>query len=189
ETVLRRGELLTSRETGVLAALGVTAVSVVRRPRVAIVSTGNEIIAPGRPMRPGLVYDSNATILADAVRELGGEPVPFGIVADDRAALTAVLRRAVGCDVVLLSGVTSKGEGDLSYRVVGELGPPGILAHGVALKPGKPLCLAAVRVATDDAERVVPVVILPGFPTSAIFTFHEFVAPVIRRLAGRQDVT
>src|SRR5438876_774419 len=75
ETVLRRGELLTARETGVLAALGLAEVRVIRRPRVAIVSTGDEIIAPGTPMRPGLVYDSNATILADAVRELGGEPI------------------------------------------------------------------------------------------------------------------
>src|SRR5262249_6724725 len=92
--------------------------------------------------------------------------------------------------VVLLSGGTSKGEGDLSYRVVGELGKPGIVAHGVALKPGKPLCLAAVQVPALDGgseDRVVPVVILPGFPTSAIFTFHEFVAPVIRQLAGRSD--
>jgi putative molybdopterin biosynthesis protein len=189
ETVLRRAELLTSRETGVLAALGVNAVPVVRRPRVAIVSTGNEIIAPGQVMRPGLVYDSNATILADAVRECGGEPVPYGIVPDDRDLLTAALRRALGCDVVLLSGGTSKGEGDLSYRVVAELGPPGIVAHGVALKPGKPLCLAAVKVGgrLPAEQRTVPVVILPGFPTSATFTFHEFVAPVIRRLAGRRD--
>jgi putative molybdopterin biosynthesis protein len=87
----------------------------------------------------------------------------------------------LACDVVLLSGGTSKGEGDWCYRVVGELEPPGILVHGVALKPGKPLCLAATRV----AGRLVPVVILPGFPTSAIFTFHDFVAPVIRALAGR----
>jgi putative molybdopterin biosynthesis protein len=203
ETVLRRGELLTSRETGVLAALGLPTVAVVRRPRVAILSTGDELIPPGTPMRPGLVYDSNATILADAVRELGGKPVPLGIVPDDRAALEDALRRALACDVVLLSGGTSKGAGDLSYRVVGELGPPGIIAHGVALKPGKPLCLAAVKVnggmVSDTwsgdpppfpppplpVTRIVPVVILPGFPTSAIFTFQEFVAPVIRALAGR----
>src|SRR5207302_7812734 len=137
---LRRGELLTSRETGVLAALGLASVPVVRRPRVAIVSTGNEIIPANTPMRAGMVYDSNATVLADAVRELGGEPVPLGIVADDPAALAAALDRALECDAVLLSGGTSKGEGDLSYRVVGELRPPGIVAHGVALKPGKPLC-------------------------------------------------
>jgi putative molybdopterin biosynthesis protein len=184
ETVLRRGEGLTSRETGVLAAaLGLATVPVVRRPRVAVVSTGDELIPAGAAMRPGLVYDSNATILADAVRELGGQPVPLGIVPDDRDALLAVLRQALACDLVLLSGGTSKGAGDLSYRVVAELGPPGIVAHGIALKPGKPLCLAAVRA----GDRTVPVVILPGFPTSAIFTFHEFVAPVIRRLADRPD--
>ena len=185
ETVLRRGEVLTSRETGVLAALGLAAVPVVRRPRVAVVSTGDELLPPGAPMRTGNVYDSNAAILADAVRELGGEPVPCGIVHDDRAALARVLREALACDAVLLSGGTSKGEGDLSYRVVGELGPPGVVAHGVALKPGKPLCLAAVHVGDGDSRRTVPVVVLPGFPTSAIFTFREFVAPVLRLLAGR----
>ena len=179
ETVLRRGEVLSSRETGVLAAVGADRVTVRRRPRVAIVSTGDEIIEPGEPMRPGLVYDSNARILADAVRELGGEPVPLGIVHDDldrlRTCLADALKQA---DVVLLSGGTSKGEGDLSYRAVSELTEPGIVAHGVALKPGKPICLAG--------HRGKPVVILPGFPTSAIFTFHEFVAPVIRTLGGRQ---
>lgn len=184
ETVLWRGERLSSRETGVLAALGLATVNVVRRPRVAIVSTGDEIIAPGQSMRPGLVYDSNATVLADAVREQGGEPVLFGIVPDDADRLLDVLRRTLTCDVVLLSGGTSKGAGDISYRVLKDLGPPGILAHGIALKPGKPLCLAAVR---RDARRPIPVVILPGFPTSAVFTFREFVAPVIRALAGRRD--
>lgn len=184
ETVLRRGELLTSRETGVLAALGLGRVGVVQRPTVAVFSTGNEIVSPGQPLRPGLVYDSNATILADAVRELGAVPVAFGIVPDHEESLEATLVRALDCDVVLLSGGTSKGEGDLSYRVVRRLGRPGIVAHGVALKPGKPLCLAAVA---RPPRRPVPVVILPGFPTSAIFTYHEFVAPVIRRLAGRPD--
>jgi putative molybdopterin biosynthesis protein len=177
ETVLRRGDLLTSRETGVLAALGLAEVLVVRRPRVAILSSGNEVIEPGQSMRPGLVYDSNATILADAVRELGGEPVRLGIVPDDAEALRERLRNALEYDVVLLSGGTSKGAGDLSYRVVNDLGKPGIVVHGVALKPGKPLCLAVIG--------RTPIAILPGFPTSAIFTFHEFIAPIIRTLAGR----
>jgi putative molybdopterin biosynthesis protein len=183
EVVLRRGELLTARETGVLAALGIASLAVIRRPRVAILSTGDELVAPGHPLRPGFVYDSNATVLADAVRELGGEPVSLGIVPDERSTLDAALRCALTEDAVLLSGGTSKGAGDLSYRAVADLGPPGIVAHGVALKPGKPLCLAAVRV----GERTVPVVVLPGFPTSAIFTFQEFVAPVLRRLAGRPE--
>jgi putative molybdopterin biosynthesis protein len=178
ETVLRRGDVLTSRETGVLAAIGVSRVSVWRQPRVAILSTGDEIVAPGTAMQPGKVYDSNARIIADAVRELGGEPVELGIVPDDLERLRQALRDALAtCDVVLLSGGTSKGQGDLSYRVVRELTDPGIVAHGVALKPGKPICLAA--------SGTKPVVVLPGFPTSAVFTFHEFVAPVIRALAGR----
>jgi putative molybdopterin biosynthesis protein len=178
ETVLRRGQLLTSRDTGVLAAIGVAAVEVWRKPVVGILSTGDEIIAPGEPMQPAKVYDSNAQVLADAVRELGGEPQRLGITHDDMAALREKLQYAIeSCDVVLLSGGTSKGAGDLSYRVVAELRDPGIVAHGVALKPGKPICLAATRGR--------PVVVLPGFPTSAIFTFHEFVAPVLRLLAGR----
>ncbi len=178
ETVLRRGQLLTSRDTGVLAAIGVPEVDVWRKPVVAILSTGDEIIAPGEPMQPARVYDSNAQVLADAVREAGGEPARLGIVADDAAALREELRHALECaDLVLLSGGTSKGEGDVSYRVVAELTDPGIVAHGVALKPGKPICLAAT------GGRAV--VVLPGFPTSAIFTFHEFVAPVLRLLAGR----
>ena len=176
ETVLFRGTRLTSRETGVLAAIGRREVSVVRRPRVAILSTGDEIVQPGEAMRPGLVFDSNGRILADAVRELGGEPRFLGAFRDDVDALRDALARAVAsADVVLLSGGTSKGEGDLNGTVVGEL-EPGILVHGVALKPGKPICLAAA------GER--PVVVLPGFPTSAVFTFHEFVAPVLRTLAG-----
>jgi putative molybdopterin biosynthesis protein len=178
EMVLRRGRLLTSRDTGVLAAIGVAHVNVWRKPVVAILSTGDEIIAPGEPMRPPMVYDSNGQVLADAVRELGGEPRRLGITHDNIASLRARLRAALEfADIVLLSGGTSKGAGDVSYRVVAELDDPGIVAHGVALKPGKPICLAAT------GGRAV--VVLPGFPTSAIFTFHEFVAPVIRLLAGR----
>jgi putative molybdopterin biosynthesis protein len=178
ETVLRRGLTLTSRDTGVLAAIGVGTVDVFRKPIVAILSTGDEIIAPGQPMQPAHIYDSNGQVLADAVRELGGEPRRLGITPDDVDALRAKLREALGfADIVLLSGGTSKGAGDVSYRVVAELTDPGIVAHGVALKPGKPICLAATRGR--------PVVVLPGFPTSAIFTFHEFVAPVISAMAGR----
>ena len=178
EVVLRAGDLLTSRETGVLAAIGLSTVAVWRRPRVGILSTGDEILEPGQPMVAGGVYDSNARILADAVRELGAEPRMLGIARDDLAELDDRIGAALkDCDVVVLSGGTSKGAGDLSYRAISRLKDPGIVAHGVALKPGKPICLAVTG--------GKPVVILPGFPTSAIFTFHEFVAPVIRMLGGR----
>jgi molybdopterin molybdotransferase/putative molybdopterin biosynthesis protein len=177
ETVLRAGQQLTSREIGILAAVGCPAVEVWRRPRVAIVSTGDEIIAPGMPLRPGAVYDSNAAILAAAVTEAGGVACPLGIGADDDEVLTRLVEEGLAaCDVVVLSGGTSKGAGDLCYRAVARFADPGIVVHGVALKPGKPLCLAVTG--------GKPVVVLPGFPTSAIFTFHEFVAPVIRAFAG-----
>ncbi|MGB5832206.1 MAG: molybdopterin biosynthesis protein, partial [Thiohalocapsa sp.] len=180
ETVLRAGQRLSSREIGVLAALGLANVPVYRRPRVAVISTGDEIVAPGQPLAPGCVYDSNGAIVAAAAEELGCEAVRLGVVADDRPALAAILDRALECDAVILSGGTSKGAGDLSFEVVSGLTDPGIVVHGVAIKPGKPLCLAATK--------GKPVVILPGFPTSAIFTFHQFVAPVLSRLAGRSGV-
>src|SRR4051794_20295250 len=180
ETLLRRFRLLTAREIGMLAAIGVAEIPVWRRPRVAIFSTGDEIVAPGQPIRPGQVYDSNAAILAASVEECGGEPVPLGIVRDEPAALAATLDQALAsADVVLLSGGTSKGAGDLAYQAVRRFDRPGVVVHGVALKPGKPLCLAV-----QDGK---PVAILPGFPTSAIFTFHTFMAPVIRALAGHKE--
>lgn len=177
ETVLRRGTLLGSREIGMLAACGIAALDVVRRPQIAVLSTGDELVAPGAALPPGAVYDSNGAIIAAAISEAGGVPVPFGIFPDSEPELEAAVRRALRqCDAVVLSGGTSKGAGDLSHRIVPRLGKPGILVHGVALKPGKPLCLAVA-----DGK---PIVVLPGFPTSAIFTFHAFMAPVIRAFAG-----
>ena len=174
ETVLFAGTRLTSRETGVLAALGMAHVPVWRQPRVAILSTGDEIVRPGQPLAMGQVYDTNGTLLAHAVQELGCLPVSLPPVPDDEALVEAAIVQALAADVVLLSGGTSKGAGDVNYRVAARMGE--ILAHGVALKPGKPLCLARVG--------HKPLVVLPGFPTSAIFTFHHFVAPLLRRMAG-----
>jgi putative molybdopterin biosynthesis protein len=177
ETLLRRGTRMGSREIGMLAASGLDRVEVVRRPKVAVLSTGDELVEPGSPLKPAGVYDSNGAIIAAAVSEAGGEPLVFGAFPDDAALLEKAVREAlIVSDMVVLSGGTSKGAGDLSHRVVSRLGQPGMLVHGVALKPGKPLCLGVV----DDK----PIVVLPGFPTSAIFTFHAFVVPVIRARAG-----
>jgi putative molybdopterin biosynthesis protein len=177
ETVVRAGQVIASREIGMLAAVGCARVEVYRRPRVAIISTGDEIVAPGDAIRPGAVYDSNAAILAAAVKEAGGVPHQLGIGPDDEDVLSRLLKEGLAaCDMVLMSGGTSKGAGDLCYRAVARFTDPGVVVHGVALKPGKPLCLAVTG--------GKPVIVLPGFPTSAIFTFHEFVAPVIRAFAG-----
>jgi putative molybdopterin biosynthesis protein len=184
DIVIRRGTRFTARETGVVAAVGVDQVEAIARPRVAVISTGDEIVPPGETLELGQVYDSNQRILLDTVAELGGEPITCGVVPDDEALLEATIARLLhgpdAVDVILLSGGTSKGEGDINAAVVHRLadrhaGSPGVVAHGIALKPGKPILLAVIG--------NTPVVVLPGFPTSAIFTFHEFVAPLLRRLS------
>ena len=177
EIVLRRGTLIGSREIGMLAACGIAAVEVVRRPKVAVLSTGDELTEPGTELHPGAVYDSNGPIIAAAIREAGGEPILFGAFPDNEQQLADAVRKALTeSDLVVLSGGTSKGAGDLSHKIVSSLGKPGILVHGVALKPGKPLCLAAIG--------RKPLVVLPGFPTSAIFTFHAYVTPILRAYGG-----
>ncbi len=174
EIVARRGTLLSARETGTLAAVGVPEVEVFTRPRVAVFSTGDELVPPGETLRTGQIFDSNLTIVKDSLRELGCEPVDLGVVKDDLESLQDRITDALSCDVVLFSGGTSKGRGDHAVAAVESVGT--IICHGVAVKPGKPLCLA---VAAGK-----PLVVLPGFPTSAVFTFHEFVAPLLRILAG-----
>ncbi|KJC60969.1 molybdopterin biosynthesis protein MoeA [Bradyrhizobium sp. LTSPM299] len=177
EALLRAGTVIGSREIGMLAACGIASVQVARRPRVAILSTGDELVQPGLPLRPSAIYDTNGAIVTAAIAENGGEAAFRGAIADDEAELEAAMRNALAeSDLLVLSGGTSKGAGDVSHRIIARLGEPGIIAHGVALKPGKPLCLAVC-----DGK---PVVILPGFPTSAMFTFHDVIVPVLRRMAG-----
>nr|WP_065752825.1 molybdopterin biosynthesis protein [Bradyrhizobium paxllaeri] len=177
EALLRAGTVIGSREIGMLAACGIAEVTVARAPRVAIISTGDELVQPGQSLRPAAIYDTNGAIVTAAISENGGEARFLGAIPDDEAQLESVMREALASsDMLVLSGGTSKGAGDVSHRIIGRLGKPGIIAHGVALKPGKPLCLAVC-----DGK---PVIILPGFPTSAMFTFHDMIVPVLRRMAG-----
>ncbi|MDQ1278929.1 MAG: molybdopterin molybdotransferase, partial [Thermoproteota archaeon] len=177
ELILRRGDFLTPRETGVISALGITSVRVFQKPNVSIISTGNEVVSPGSPLEYGKIYDINSRTISDSVLECGGNPHFIGIAGDDKTVLKSKIEEGLGkSDVVILSGGTSAGVGDLLYRIIDELGKPGILVHGVSVRPGRPLIIAVVN--------GKPIFGLPGYPTSALTMFNIFVRPVLREMAG-----
>lgn len=177
ETVLKEGQLLGSREIGVLAALGRVRVKVYPVPRVAVLSTGPEITEPGRGLAYGKIYDINAYSLSTAVLESGGKPVFLGVFPDSLDELEKALRRALAsADMVVTSGGVSVGPKDVVPRVLSSLGKPGIVVCGIAIKPGKPTVVASVN--------RKPVFSLPGHPASALLVFHLLVRPIIRLMAG-----
>lgn len=179
ETVVRAGAIISPREIGVLAAIGTEQVHVFKGPTVGIISSGDEIVSPGNPLNFGSIYDVNAPAIAGAVRENGGIPIFFGIVKDDKGIILKMLREALFCDVVIISGGTSAGAGDLLYKVLGKLGRPGIIVHGISVKPGKPTIIGV--------SRKKPIFGLPGYPTSALIVFSILVAPILRELSGLRD--
>jgi len=181
ETVLKRGTVLSSRELGVLAALGFTAVKVFKRPKVAIISTGAEIVEPGNSLPSGKIYDINTYTLTAAVLESGGEPIGFEIIQDDDVeSLKATLKKAINmADIVVTSGGVSVGPKDIVPKIIKEMGKPGLVVHGVSIKPGKPVAVAIV----NDK----PIFSLPGHPTSSLLTFHLLVRRMLFRMAGRKE--
>ncbi len=182
EKLLRKSQILASREIGVLAAIGLTEVTVYKRPKVAILSTGSEVVEPGKSLPPGKIYDINANALSAAVLESGGEPINLGIIPDKRDRLKKALEKALhSADAVITSGGVSVGPKDLTPQIVNTLGKPGVIISGIAVKPGKPTTIAVV----DDK----PVFSLPGHPTSSLFMFMVFVRPILLKLAGRTEET
>ena len=173
ELALGEGTVLTPARIGVAAALGLTDLEVFARPRVAILSTGDEIVAPGGRLGPGQIFDANTSALAAAVAGHGGEPVVQPRTRDDRAALTEAFNNAVREDLVLFCGGSSVGERDFSLEILSGLGM--VHFEGLQLKPGKPTIFATV-----DG---VPVFGLPGNPVSCLTNMYLFVAPMLRRIA------
>jgi molybdopterin molybdotransferase len=177
EALLIPGKRMRPQEIGFLAALGITSVGVYQRPRVAVISTGDEIVPLESKPRMGQVRDANGHSLCALVRNSGAEPVPFDIVPDNAGMLYEVLERAIAqADVVAISGGSSVGVRDLMVEVVSEL--PGVekLAHGVAIRPGKPTLLA------NQAGKAI--FGLPGHPVSALVVAQVFLAPFLRYLQG-----
>jgi molybdopterin molybdotransferase len=180
--VLDRGRRLRASDIGALAGIGRTEVAVFRRPRVAVISSGDEIVPPDRAPGPGEVRDINAYGLAALATQTGAVASIAGIVRDDFDELLRVAREALAADAVVISGGSSVGTRDATARVIDALGPPGVLVHGVAVKPGKPTILG---LAAGSPPR--PIFGLPGHPASAMVIFELFVRPVLRRLAGLQE--
>jgi molybdopterin molybdotransferase len=172
------GRPLRAQDLGMLAAAGVTEVTVHARPRVTIVSTGDELVPPATSeLEIGQVRDSTAVALAALVREAGGEPRHAGIVPDDPDALAATLRGALdGSDVLVVSAGSSVGARDETAAAIASLGEPGIWCHGLAFRPGKPTLLA-------DCGGV-PVIGLPGNPRSALVVFRVLGVPIVRLVGG-----
>jgi molybdopterin molybdotransferase len=178
--VLSVGHCLRSQDLALLAGLGISSVRVLRRVRVGVISTGDEIVDHRQTPAAGKIRDVNAVHLAALISEAGALPRHYGIVPDRQGALSIALDKARReNDMVLLSGSSSVGTRDLGEQVLEKLGEPGIIFHGVAVKPGKPVIFAMAG--------GTPVFGLPGHPVSAAVSYRLFVAPVLSGLAGRVD--
>jgi molybdenum cofactor synthesis domain-containing protein len=173
DRVVAAGDVLTPSRVGALAAIGCADVEVYARPRVAILSTGNEIVEPGQPLKPGHIYDINRFTLSAVVRENGGMPVPFPPAPDSLDALISQLDQCLLNDIVVFSGGSSVGERDLIRDAIAARGH--LLFHGIAVKPGKPTGLGLV-----DGK---PVFAMPGYPTSCLSNAHILLVPLLRRMA------
>jgi putative molybdopterin biosynthesis protein len=175
ELVLRKGTKLGCREIGVLAAIGAAKAKVYKKPAVGIISTGNELISPGEKLELGKIYDANSYAIGAAVQECGGLPRYFGVASDDIKEIKKALDRASEeCDIILASGSTSAGAGDVMYKIIEREGE--ILIHGINIKPGKPTIIGIYK--------GKPFFGLPGYPASCLTIFDLFAAPLIKKMAG-----
>ena len=173
QSVLAAGDLLNPSRIGALAATGATDVAVYERPRVAILSTGNEVVAPGQPLGPGQIYDINQYTLSAVIQAHGGVPVVKPSAPDDLRELTEAVLGAASEDVLVFSGGSSVGERDLIMDVLQRSGE--VLFHGIAVKPGKPTVFGRV------SGR--PVLGMPGYPTSCLSNAYMLLVPMLRRMA------
>jgi molybdenum cofactor synthesis domain-containing protein len=180
ERILEPGQWLAGPQIGVLATVGAVDVPVYRRPVIAMISSGDELVPPASRPRPGEVRDSNRYAIAASLRMMGASVRHYPTVSDDAGALEAALRAALpDCDAIVLTGGSSVGERDRTPEAVASLGAPGVIVHGLRVKPGKPTVLAAAG--------GKPVIGLPGNPTSALMILEAIAAPVIAALTGAEQ--
>jgi molybdopterin molybdotransferase len=177
EIAVESGKRLQAHHVGLLTALGISHVDVVQKPQVAIVSTGNELVELGKKSQPHQIIDSNRYIFSGLVTELGAQPINLGIARDNQDEIGAKISEGLAkADVVITTGGTSVGVADLVPMVINKLGKPGVVIHGVALRPGMPTALAVLK--------GKPVFVLSGYPVAATIGFEVFARPVILKLLG-----
>jgi molybdopterin molybdotransferase len=177
QLVIPRGSLLRPAEIGGLAALGFDVLRVVIRPKLGLISTGDEVVPAEQRPSPGQVRDVNTYSLASLIERSGGEPVRYGIVRDNFEELLAIARQALeACDALIITAGSSASARDMTAAVINTLGAPGVLVHGINTRPGKPTILAVCG--------GKPVIGLPGNPVSALVNGYLFVDPVVERLLG-----
>lgn len=181
QVVLQQGSRLRPAEVGGLMALGITQVDVVKKPLIGLISTGDEVIPPEQTPRPGQVRDVNSYTLAALVEQCGGVAKRYGIISDQFQALKEAGAKALSeCDALIITAGSSASTRDMTAEVIRQLGNPGVLAHGINTRPGKPTILG---VCNDRA-----VIGLPGNPVSALVNGYLFVQPVIEHLLGMRPV-
>ena len=183
QTVLTKGTLLRPSEVGVLASVGRDTVEVVRRPVVAVLSTGDELMEPGEPVSPGKIYDSNSYSVAAAILRYGGVPRFLGIARDNLESMNDKLEEGLQADLLLTSAGVSRGDYDIVKDLLATRGE--VAFWSVRMRPAKPL---AFGVFPRPGGRRVPHVGLPGNPVSALVAFEELVRPAILRMLGRTDL-
>jgi len=177
EVAVEAGARLKAHHLGLLAALGMSKVDVVEKPKVAVISTGNELVELGKKPKTNQIIDSNRYIISGLVTELGGQPLNLGIARDNQNEIGAKITEGLTkADVVITTGGTSVGVADLVPIVINKLGKPGVVVHGVALRPGMPTALAVLQ--------GKPVFVLSGYPVAATIGFEVFARPLILRLLG-----
>jgi molybdopterin molybdotransferase len=184
DLILRKGKVLRPQEIGVLASLGRSTMLVVRRPIVAILATGDELIDVERPLAPGKIYNSNNYTIAAEVARYGGIPKILGIGRDSVRSLTKKIYACLNADMLITSGGVSKGDYDIVKNVLAEHGE--VSFWTVCMKPGKPLAFGIIRKTEGGKEKKVPHLGLPGNPVSSMVTFEQFARPAILKMMGKE---
>ena len=180
EIVIPKGHKLKPQDIGALAGLGFNEIKVVKKPVISIILTGDEIIPHTEKSTPGKVRDINSFVLAGLIEETGGVPLKMGIVKDDYKEIKDVVDKAFeSSDIILITGGTSTGIKDMTAQIINELGEPGVIFHGVSIKPGKPIIAGICN--------KKPVFGLPGHPVAVYICFELFVKPIIHKLLGLTD--